>query len=324
MPLAPSFWTRPSDSPGVAARLLAPLGAMYEAGGRARRSLAKPYCAPVPVISVGNLALGGQGKTPLVAALASWLAERQLDVHVVTRGYGGSLRGPHRVNPEGDSYRQVGDEALLLSMEATTWVARRRDEGVRAAVKAGAAAVLLDDAHQNPSVEKTLSLVAVDAGCGFGNGRVFPAGPLRESPAVGLARADAMVVTGDGPFMPKTNLPTIRARIRPLRTGLAVGGARVFAFAGIASPERFFETLRDEGAQLVRCEAFPDHHPYRALSVQRMIRDATDRGALLVTTEKDIVRIPPFLRRSVSVLKVRMEIEDGETLQSVMRPLYNL
>lgn len=322
MPIAPSFWTRPPDSPGIAARLLTPLGTLYETGGRARRTLAKPYRSPVPVVSVGNLALGGQGKTPLVTALANWLAEKQLDVHVVTRGYGGSLRGPHRVDPDGDSYRQVGDEALLLAMEAITWVARRRDEGVRAAVEAGAALVLLDDAHQNPSVEKTLSLLAVDAGCGFGNERVFPAGPLRESPAAGLARTDAVVVTGNGPFVPRTDLPLIRARIRPVRAGLAVGGARVFAFAGIARPERFFETLRTEGAQLVHCEAFPDHHPYRMLSVQRMIRDATDRGALLVTTEKDIVRIPPSLRRSVTVLKVRMEIEDKDTLQSVMRPLY--
>lgn len=303
---------------------MSPLSALYEASGRLRRASTKPYQAPIPVVSVGNLALGGQGKTPLVAALAGWLADQALEVHVVSRGYGGSLHGPHRVDPNSDSYRQVGDEPLLLAFDTPTWVARHRDEGVRAAVKAGATIVLLDDAHQNPSVEKTLSLVAVDAGCGFGNGRVFPAGPLRESPAAGLARADAVVMTGDGSFAPDTDLPLIYAQVRPVRTGLAVGGARVFAFAGIARPERFFETLRREGAQLVQCETFPDHHPYRALSVQRMIRDATDRGALLVTTEKDAVRIPPSLRRSVSAFKVRMEIESKVTLESVMQPVLAL
>ena len=188
MRAAPLFWEKP---PGLLADLLLPIGTAWDIAGRLRRALSHSYRAPVPVLCVGNLVAGGAGKTPVALALSDWLRERGVAVHVVTRGYGGRLRGPLRVDPTRHDALAVGDEALLLALHAPCWVASDRAAGVRAAVAAGARAILLDDGFQNPAVAKTLGLIVVDAAYGFGNGRVIPAGPLRENLRGGLARADA-------------------------------------------------------------------------------------------------------------------------------------
>src|SRR5215469_13662472 len=189
----PGFWGKP---PGFLAHLLSPVGAAYDAAGRLRRVMSRPQRPPVPVVCIGNLVAGGAGKTPIALELSDWLTEHGVQLHVVTRGYGGRLRGPVRVDPNRHDATAVGDEALLLAMRAPCWVARARAAGVRAAVAEGAGAILLDDGFQNPSAPKTLGLIVVDAGYGFGNERVIPAGPLRENLRRGLARANAVVLLG--------------------------------------------------------------------------------------------------------------------------------
>src|SRR4051794_25897925 len=197
MPMrAPEFWHEP---PGLAAGLLAPAGAAWDLAARLRRAAARPYRAPLPVLCVGNLVAGGSGKTPVALSLARLFTDRGIAVHVVTRGYRGKLRGPVQVDPARHDADAVGDEALLLAAVAPCWVAKDRAPGIAAAVKAGAQAILLDDGFQNPSVAKDLSLVVVDAEYGFGNGRVMPAGPLREPVAAGAAPAGAGGVVGGGP-----------------------------------------------------------------------------------------------------------------------------
>src|SRR6266581_3144124 len=196
---APEFWhAGGGPMSGLAAGLLAPLGAGWDAASRLRRALARPYRAAVPVICVGNLVAGGSGKTPVVLTLAASIASTGVAVHIVTRGYGGRLGGPVRVDPARHDAEAVGDEALLLAGCAPCWVARDRAAGVREAVATGAGAILLDDGFQNPAIDKDLALVVVDAEYGFGNGRVIPAGPLREPAVSGLARAGAIVLIGDG------------------------------------------------------------------------------------------------------------------------------
>ncbi len=195
MPAAPSFWGEP---PRVLANLLMPIGAVWDAAGRWREAMADPYRSPVPVVCVGNLVAGGAGKTPVTMALATLLAAHGVAPHIVARGYGGRLVGPVRVDPARHDADAVGDEALLLASRAPAWVARDRAAGVRAAAAAGAPMILLDDGLQNPTIGKDLSLVVVDAAYGFGNGRVIPAGPLRERLARGLARADAVILLGAG------------------------------------------------------------------------------------------------------------------------------
>ncbi len=318
MPMrAPDFWHEP---PGLAAALLAPATAAWEAATRLRRAVARPYRAPVPVICVGNLVAGGSGKTPVVLSLGGMLAARTTAVHVVTRGYGGSLAGPVRVDPAWHDAAAVGDEALLLAARAPCWVARDRAAGIAAAVEAGAAAVLLDDGFQNPNVAKDLSLVVVDADYGFGNGHMIPAGPLREPVTVGLARADAVVLIGDGPGPPELHdaaCPVLRAALAP-QDGERFAGARLVAFAGIGHPEKFFAALRRLGAALVMAQPFPDHHRYRDVEIARLREMAAREGARLVTTAKDWVRLPPSWRAGIEVLEVEIGWHDPAALDRLL------
>jgi tetraacyldisaccharide 4'-kinase len=319
---APAFWARP---PGLLSDLLRPAGAGWDAAGRLRRVLARPHCAAVPAICVGNLVAGGAGKTPVALALASHLGEAGAAVHVVTRGYGGRLSGPVRVDPARHDFTAVGDEALLLAARAPCWVARDRADGVRAAVAAGAEMVILDDGYQNPTIAKTVSLLVVDDAYGFGNGRVIPAGPLREDLARGLARADAVILLGadTSPRDPKTlgigaTLQVITAVLRPVAGG-RLAGERLLAFAGIGRPEKFFATLRELGAELAEIRSFPDHHPFRAGEIDELLRAAERARACLITTAKDIVRVPAEKRAAIEVLEVEISWHDPDALHELLR-----
>lgn len=315
----PAFWRNPPEAPGVLARLLAPLGLLYAAGTarRLRNGAQGALRAGVPVICVGNLNAGGTGKTPTVMALVQHLGRADHPVHVVTRGHGGRLgdTGPVLVNERQHNAADVGDEPLLLSAFAPVWVARDRSAGVRAAEYAGAGLVVLDDGFQNPSVHKDVSIVVADAALGFGNGRVIPAGPLREPVAVGLVRADLVLTIGNdaaqarfserwGPAV--AQLPRITARLEPLPTGMPWQGLRALAFAGIGYPEKFFATLQGLGVDLVRAEALDDHQPLTDALMARLELQARAMGAQLVTTEKDAVRLPQRFRRQVLTLPVRL------------------
>lgn len=289
--------------------VLSPLGAAY-AAITARRVAGPGTRVGVPVICVGNLTAGGAGKTPTVIALAQRLTARGVAVHVVSRGHGGRLRGPVRVEAGRHDAGQVGDEPLLLSAFAPTWVARDRTAGAREAVAAGAQAILLDDGFQNPSLAKDFSVVVVDAGAGFGNRRVIPAGPLREPVAAGLARADLTLTIGEGEIALPHPPPRLRGHLRPLETGMDWAGLPVFAFAGIGRPEKFFATLREVGADLRGTEALADHQPLSPALLRRLGQRAAELSAQPVTTEKDAVRLPPDLRGTVLVLPVRLHLSD--------------
>lgn len=316
---APAFWYAPR--PTVLARILSPLGALY-AAATARRLRQPGYRAGIPVICIGNLTVGGTGKTPTAIALI----ERLPGVHVVTRGHGGRLAGPVQVSPR-HSAAEVGDEPLLLAAFAPTWVAKDRAAGVRAAEAAGAQVILLDDGFQNPAVLKDLSILTVDAARGFGNGLCLPAGPLREPVAVGLARADLVLSIGSDAAQTlfadrfAAPIPQIRARLEPLPMGMDWAGERVLAFAGIGDPARFFNTLRDLGADLVRGVALEDHQPLSGALLTRLEAEAQRHGAQLVTTEKDAVRLPLSFRSKVLTLPVRLRFTERAALDAALAGL---
>lgn len=330
---APGFWSRPPDSPGIAARLLAPLAWIWGLGAGLRRRRGPRWRAPVPVICVGNLTAGGTGKTPMVAALLPRLGALGLAPAVLSRGHGGRLRGPHRVDPGRDVASDVGDEPLLLATLAPVWIASDRIAGARAAVAAGARCLVMDDGFQSPALTRDLSILMVDAVASFGNGRLIPAGPLREPVIDGLARADLVVLVGEDAARHRClaawpalgrhrgNAGPLAARTLPQQTGLDLAGLPTMAFAGIGRPSKFFETLRWMGAELVATVPFPDHYAYPPAVVRRLVREARTRGAVLVTTEKDAVRLPPDLRAEVMAVPVRLVLDDWGDLDAHLAKL---
>lgn len=317
---APEFWDEPG---GLAAGLLAPLGAVWSGVGALRRAVSRPYPAPVPVICVGNLVAGGSGKTPVVLSLVDFIARSGVGVHVLTRGYGGHLAGPVRVDPGRHDALAVGDEALLLARSAPCWVARDRAAGCRAAAAAGSRIIVLDDGFQNPGIAKDLSLLVIDAEYGFGNGRLIPAGPLREPVGTGLARADTVVLIGDGEApkgVREAGRPVLHAAFEPVG---AAGwrGIRVAAFAGIGRPAKFFASLREAGAEIVAAHPFPDHHRFRAAEIAELRHGAERADARLVTTAKDWVRLPASARGGIEAFEVKLRWRDPAALSKLLAPL---
>ena len=310
---APDFWQRR----GIASRALAPLGAAYGASVAWKARHARPYRSKARVLCVGNLTAGGSGKTPIALAIGARFKARGHRVFFLTRGYGGSESGPVEVIAS-HTARQVGDEALLLARVAPTIVARDRATGAALAENKGAEIIVMDDGHQNFSLAKDLSLVVVDGEIGFGNRLVIPAGPLRESVAQGLARADAVVIMQDGsPDLAGYGGPCLRSHLETV--GGDLRGRRVFAFAGIGRPEKFLNSLKQAGANVIGTQFFADHHRYRAEEISAL--KARADNALAVTTEKDFVRLDESQRSGIAALAVRARFDNEAALDALLARL---
>ena len=315
---APEFWSQPNGS--LAAAALSPIGWIYGAVTDWKRTHAMPHRARAKVICVGNLTAGGSGKTPVVEAIVRNLKARGLRPVILSRGYGGRIAGPVLVNTQVHSAAEVGDEPLLLSATAPVIVARDRRQGAILADAECADVIVMDDGYQNFALAKDVSIVVVDAEKGFGNGHILPAGPLRESATTGLARADAVVLLGAGtPVLQGYTGPVLRANI-VARDSAGVAGRKVVAFAGIGRPEKFFGTLRALKADVVTTHAFADHHVFDKGELARLKAAAEKENAVLITTEKDFVRLAPSDREGIATLAVEVKFETGlgDLLQKVL------
>ena len=299
--------------------LLLPVSWGFAGIGRIRRALKHATKVSVPVLCVGNLVAGGAGKTPVVLSLAQLLRAAGHRPHILSRGYGGTATGPLRVDPAIHKSTEVGDEPLLLAAAAPTWVGSDRVASAKTAIAAGADILLLDDGFQNPSLHQDVAVLVVDGDYGLGNGRVIPAGPLREPVEQGLARAQAIVVMGHNrTFVAPEGKTVLKARLVPCDAA-PLKGKKVVAFACIGMPQKFFATLKEAGAVLVGEYRYPDHHPFRDAELATMARDAADKNAKLLTTEKDFVRLDPRWRQKIAALKVEIQWEDRSAVEALLQ-----
>jgi tetraacyldisaccharide 4'-kinase len=315
---APEFWERDG---GIWPLLLSPFAAIY-ARATARRMARPGERLAVPVICCGAVTAGGAGKTTLALDLGRRLAARGHAPHFLLRGYGGSEKGPVRVDTGRHDSHAVGDEALLLAALAPTWVSADRAAGARRAVEGGAGAIVMDDGLQNPSLEKSFSLLTIDGSYGFGNGHVIPAGPLREAVRSAAARCRAAVLIGEDEVgalaaLPP-GLPVLRAALVPGPEMTALAGQNVFAFCGTGNPRKFFATLRQGGAVIAGSEAFADHYPYDEGDMLGLLNTAARLEAIPVTTRKDLVRIPLSFRQRVQVVSVSLAWEDESRIEALL------
>lgn len=344
MPLTtPRFWYASRRS--WQAWLLAPFGWLYGRAVGLHRRRTRPWRCGVPVLSIGNLTLGGTGKTPLGIALARGLAQRGWRVAVLLRGYGARRRESRLLTPA-SRFEDVGDEALEYGLglgagsglpaglgpwPVAVWVGSNRCRSAGRAIAAGADLILLDDGLQHWPLARDLDVSVLDGRHGLGNRQVFPAGPLRE-PIKQLARADVLVLTGSGPAAPApassetdpccppewpTDQPSFAVRFR-LEPPPELVGQPLLAFCGIGLPQKFFAALRGCGLELVATESFPDHHVYADSDLNRLLDLAHANGAHLVTTVKDGQRLPPGFREAVTLVPLRVEPTSLEPLLDLL------
>jgi tetraacyldisaccharide 4'-kinase len=321
----PAFWWQPGTG-----LMLSPLGGLYGLVA-ALRMRGKGRRTGVPVICLGNLTVGGAGKTPAALAVGHLLLAAHERVFFLTRGYGGRLSGPVRVDPAKHTARAVGDEPLLLARLAPTIVARDRVAGALAARRDGATVIVMDDGFQNPALEKDLSILLLDARRGIGNGRVIPAGPLRAPLRTQIGNAQALVIVGTADdtgtvfdYARRCGVVIFHARLEPDRATIeAIGRAKVLAFAGIGDPEKFFATLNDAGIAIGERAAFADHHRFTAAQARALLKRADEANLMLLTTEKDLARLSgakrvAALAARAQALPVRLTIEEADAFRDLI------
>lgn len=326
---APDFWYPEYDKGEgrFAAFALAPLGWLYGLAGIWRWRFARPYKPTIPVICLGNLTAGGTGKTPLCQFIAGELSKSGETVAIVSRGYGGRLKGPVKVDKHLHSHVEVGDEPLMLAQQCDVFIGKDRAKAVMLAEQSGASVIVMDDGFQNPTVEKAVSILVVDKERQFGNQKLIPAGPLREFKTRGMARADGVIEMASAEDAdPKTgNLseagerPRFGAHLKPLPIASNIAGRQFVAFAGIGNPDQFFDTLSALGAKLAECVPYPDHHPFYSKDFAFLTGLARERNAQLITTAKDAARLPRDMLDQVEIFHVGAEIIERDAFNSFLQ-----
>ena len=313
--LSPKFW---NDENSNLVKILDPISKIYSFISSWRLNSVTPIRAEVPVVCIGNVVLGGAGKTPTVELVCNLLREKFQNPHILTAGYGGYLKNVVKVDPQFHSYLQVGDEALLSATVAPTWIGKNRVNSGKAAVLGGADVLVMDDGFQNNSIEKDLKILVIDSKQAFGNGHLFPAGPLRETPTSGINKSDIVLIIGEKNEelenqvkSVKPSIPIFRAKMEVTQP-VHIENNRVIGFWPNATRNRrYVRTLIECGYEVIDFVSFSDHHPYTITEIQKLISGAKSVDATLVTTMKDFVKIPAVFKNEMSVITIRLVLEDN-------------
>lgn len=313
MPLkTPNFWQNDS----LISKFLTPFSSLYDIGQKMDGIITVSYKSTLPVLCVGGVVAGGSGKTPVLHALLSLIREHQIFSNpvILTRGYGGRISKSTIVDLQAHTYQDVGDEALLHARHAVTIIGRNRMESAKLAESIGADCILMDDGLQNKKLDKNMSVLVIDSVQGLGNGRLLPAGPLRENINDVLERVCAIVEVGESDlFFPQK--PVIKSSIRVLSNHNQ--GDPYVAFAGLGYPEKFRQTLLKCNFALQDFITFADHHPYTVADMQK-IRDAA-QNSKIITTAKDYVRIPLEHRDGIEILEIAIAFENPDLVTDMIR-----
>lgn len=313
----PSFWKKR----GLIAWCLWPLSFFYPLIVYLRHAISRPARVDIPVICVGGLTAGGAGKTPTALHIGELCKQQGINAWFVSRGYKGKLTGPIQVQTKSHTSHDVGDEPLLLARCLPTIVAKDRLAGIGFAKRQGAQLIIADDGFQNPSLCKDLSFVVVDGVYGFGNGFTIPAGPLREWPDLAMKRADAVVMINPAPHSPSLpgNKPLLFAYITPDENALSLKDKDVLAFCGLATPQKFYNTLSSIGANIIKTKSYADHYAYSDDEIEALAKEAKAKQAILVTTAKDAARLPARTRALVTTVNISLRFENEEKLSQLMQ-----
>lgn len=316
---APSFW----QTKNIISTLLLPFAGVYYCASKVNYKRIEPVTLPIPVICVGNLTVGGAGKTPVALHIGELLKKKNINAFFVSRGYGGTQKSPLRVDTEMHTAMQVGDEPLLLAKVLPTIVGRNKVEAAKLAIAQGAEVIVMDDGFQNPSLTKDLSLIVVDRRLSFGNERLLPAGPLREKVGSGIKRAGGIVIINPANFMPTSlpGVPFLLARSHPKPSMLELRGKRIIAFCGIAIPHKFYYMLKTSGAEIVDKISFPDHYRYKQKDFLSLKEKTKEHSAILVTTSKDAARMAKDFKeemKDIHIAEMELIFENQDRLEALI------
>jgi len=319
---APKFWYLKRDS--LQSNVLYPFSLIFRLGTKIRNFVSKEKKTKLPIICVGNIVIGGAGKTPVALKIGNMLREGGYNPHFVSKGYGG-LEKNNTLVQDWHSPKSVGDESLLLSEIAPTWIGFDRSKSFELASENGADCIVMDDGFQNPTLQKDFSIVVINGEQGFGNKRVIPSGPLRESINRGLSRTNLVITIGDisdtiKDKIPK-HIPLIGANFKIKEDDIMLKGQRITAFAGIAYPEKFFNSLKLVKANIVDKISYSDHHIYSENDLLYLAEIANKNKSILVTTKKDMVRIPKNFRSLVKTIDGFIQLNDEKLLFEILTNL---
>jgi tetraacyldisaccharide 4'-kinase len=314
----PKFWLKPKNNLSILKYFLYPATLIWRFLLKVEQTFIIPQKSPIPVICIGNITVGGNGKTPTAMKVRSLLQELGFKPHILSRGYKSNFKGPHLVNPMADSFLDVGDEPLMMSSYGHTWIARDRRAGIKSAFLSGANIIILDDGFQNHSIVKDFSILVIETSVAFGNGCLIPAGPLREPISMALKKADLLITIGEKRHQNHfekefsyLKLPSIfHSKLKPKKDTLNLNKKKVLAFTGIGHPSKFQSTLENLGAKILRLEVFSNHKPFKLVALKRLITEAKIKKAILITTEKDFVKVPKTLQGYCHILKVELDINN--------------